>query len=155
MIKSILVNAARAHTEVHNVSSFIDQISTLEEGPTRDVLSRLLSLFALTTIVSLSANNTISFVKDDYLSHEQRGNNREHIDGLLDVLVPDAIALTDAWNFTDGSLASAIDCKDGNAHERIMRWTRQLPINVNAKKDGGAFVGGYEEHIKPFMTAKL
>jgi acyl-CoA oxidase len=110
-----LVSAARAHTEVHIVLSFIDQISALEEGPTRDVLSRLLSLFALTTIVSPSANNAISFVEDGYLSHEQLGNIREHINGLLDVLVPDAIALIDAWNFTDASLASEIGCKDGNA----------------------------------------
>jgi len=96
---------------------------------------------------------------------------RELVNGLLEELTPDAIALTDAWGFTDASLRSvcgflfdishfprisrelssidkgkadlifsqAIGCRDGKVYERIMMWTRQLPVNVHAKENGGVF----------------
>lgn len=124
-LSRILISATRAHCDVHIITSFMTQLSGIKAGPVRDVLSRLLSLFALTSIVSPSANNAISFIEDGYLSNAQLNTMRDLIERLLDELMPDAIALTDAWNFTDASLASAIGCKDGDAYERIMCWTRQ------------------------------
>ena len=59
------------------------------------------------------------------------------INALLDAILPNAIALTDAWDFSDASLASALGCKDGNVYERLMSWTRQLPINARAKEESG------------------
>lgn len=101
------------------------QVSELQAGPTKEILSTLLSLFAFTTIVSPEANNAMSFAENGYFSHAQLNIIRELVEKLLEKLMPDAIALTDAWNFTDASLASAIGCKDGNVYERIMCWTRQ------------------------------
>jgi acyl-CoA oxidase len=80
---------------------------------------------------------------------------REQIDGLEEVLLPGAIALTDAWSFTDGCLRSAIGCKNGDVYRLIMEWTRQLPINVEAAKNGGVFKKGWEEVIKGFMARDL
>jgi acyl-CoA oxidase len=80
---------------------------------------------------------------------------REQIDGLEEVLLPDSIALTDAWSFTDGCLRSAIGCKDGDVYRRIMEWTRQLPINVEAAENGGIFKKGWEEVIKGFLARDL
>jgi acyl-CoA oxidase len=80
---------------------------------------------------------------------------REQIDSLEEVLLPDAIALTDAWSFTDGCLRSAIGCRDGDVYRRIMEWTRQLPINVEAAGNGGVFKRGWEEVIKGFLGRDL
>jgi acyl-CoA oxidase len=101
------------------------QLSEIQAGPIHEVLSRLLSLFALSSIVSPSANTTISLIEDGYLLHTHLTIIRELIETILDELMPDAIALTDAWNLPDASLASAIGCDDGNAYEWIMCWTRQ------------------------------
>jgi len=75
---------------------------------------------------------------------------RAEIDILLDKLLPDAVALTDAWSFSDASLASALGCKDGDVYNRIMTWTKQLPMNVNANENRGVWEDGWRQ-IKPFL----
>jgi acyl-CoA oxidase len=77
------------------------------------------------------------------------------INELLDQLAPEAIALTDAWDFSDASVASAIGMKDGNVYERLMSWTRQLPTNVRARRNGGQLPGIWDEYLKPVLKAKL
>ena len=150
-----LIGAARAHTELQVLTSFIDRIQPVSEPAVRAILTRLCALFALSTITSPTSVNTISFVEDGHLSFIQLTEIREQIDILLEELLPDAVGLTDAWNFTDASLASAIGCYDGDAYARIMSWTRQLPINIKAKKQGGVFVEGFEKTLKSLFTSKL
>jgi acyl-CoA oxidase len=150
-----LISAARAHIDVHVLKAYTFQVSSLPPSPTRDVLSKLVSLYGLTTIIAPDSNNAISFVLDGHLSHSQLSEMREQVDVLLEQLLPDSIALTDAWQFTDASLASTIGCKDGNAYERIMLWTRQPPINLNAKANGGVFKEGWDRYIGPVIRAKL
>ena len=62
---------------------------------------------------------------------------RRRIDGLLEFLLPDVIALADAWSFSDASLASAFGCRNGDVYTRLLAWIRQLPINVEAAKNDG------------------
>ena len=146
-----LIRAARAHIEVYVLLEFIKHVEALPGGPVRNVLSRLVSLLGLTTITSPTSIDATSFVEDGYLSLSQLRDIREQVNVLLEQLSPDAIALTDAWNFTDASLCSALGMKDGNVYETIMSWTRQLPINVNAERDGGLFLKGYQSYIEPVI----
>ena len=149
-----LISAARATISAYVLASFITCVSALSPSPARDALSRLVSLFALTSIVSPNSTDAVTFIEDGYLSPPQLDDIRSCVTTLLHELLPDAIALTDAWNFTDASLCSAIGCRDGNAYERLMAWVRQLPINVNAKNNGGVFKEG-EKYLKPVIQAKL
>ncbi|KAG0650118.1 Peroxisomal acyl-coenzyme A oxidase 1 [Hyphodiscus hymeniophilus] len=150
-----LIAAARAHVEKHVLCTFIDQVSSLPTSPIRDVLSKLVSLYGLTTLTSPTSADSISFFVHNHISPIQLSEIREQVDHLLEELLPDAIALTDAWNFTDASLCSAIGMRDGNAYERVMEWVRQLDINVNAEKAGGVFREGFENYIEPVLRAKL
>ncbi|PYI29958.1 acyl-CoA oxidase, partial [Aspergillus indologenus CBS 114.80] len=94
------------------------------------VLSRLTELFALTTITNPGPSFTsISFAEDHILTADHFLQMRARIDELLAALLPDIIALTDAWDFTDASLCSALGCRDGNVYVRLMSWTKQLPVN--------------------------
>lgn len=135
-----LLRAARAHMDYMVLSSFVARVGACQPE-IRKVLSRLCSLFALTTIVSPTSRDAISFVEDGHLSLKQINEIREQVSMLLVELLPDIVALTDAWNFTDASLASAIGCKDGDAHERLMRWITQLPKNDKANRDDDYFYG--------------
>jgi acyl-CoA oxidase len=150
-----LIAAARAYVEHHVLATFINQVSEMSTSPICDVLSKLVSLHGLTTITSPTSSDAISFFVQNHLSHAQLSEIREQVDVLLEQLLPDAIALIDAWNFTDASLCSAIGMKDGNAYERIMDWTKQLPININAKKTGGVFQEVFEKYIEPVIRPKL
>jgi acyl-CoA oxidase len=153
-----LLAAGRAHIEVFILQSCIEQLSILPTTTSPaiiTVLNRLVSLFGLSTIASPFSPFSSSFLTSKTITASQLGQMREQIDGLEEVLLPDSIALTDAWSFTDGCLRSAIGCKDGDVYRRIMEWTRQLPINVEAAENGGIFKKGWEEVIKGFLARDL
>lgn len=144
-----LLGAARAHIELYILRCFISALPT--PSPIHTVLTNLLLLFALTTISSPLSPSSSSFLEDAYFSRSQISTMREQTNEILEKLLPDAVALTDAWNFTDASLSSTLGCADGDVYKRIMEWTRQLPINVEAKGNRGVVREGWEESIAPFL----
>ncbi|KAJ7705262.1 acyl-CoA dehydrogenase/oxidase C-terminal [Mycena rosella] len=147
-----LISAARAHIEYTVLSAFVDQLRLVQDRPVRAVLQHLSSLFALSCIDS---PHGLGFVEDGYISAPHLRQIRASIDKLLEVLLPDAVALTDVWNFSDASLQSALGCWDGDVYERMMQWTRQIPLNVSAAKTGGVFRPGFDEYIRPILRGKL
>lgn len=135
-----IISAGRAFIEYLVLQYYkdkIDAISTAEPN-LLPVLTRLYSLFALTTIINPTSQFTsASFTEDGTLSLSQIHEMGAQIDEILTALLPDVISLTDAWDFTDASLCSALGCKDGNVYERLMSWTRQIPINSAVKESNG------------------
>ncbi|KAI9925412.1 hypothetical protein ASPWEDRAFT_52085 [Aspergillus wentii DTO 134E9] len=137
--------AGHAYTVYIVLRSFQSRVATAEAN-LQPVLSRLCNLFALTTIVSPTPSfYSVTFFEAGILSPGQLSSIRKSINPILEQLLPDIIALTDAWDFTDASLCSALGCSDGNAYERLMSWTRQLPVNngniVRNAWEGGLFPG--------------
>ncbi|TVY83871.1 Peroxisomal acyl-coenzyme A oxidase [Lachnellula suecica] len=139
--------AARACIDLFVLQSFISSIAVTLPSTLHAVLTRLLLLYALTTISSPLSLSSATFA----LSSPQIASMRAQTNTVLEELLPDAIALTDAWNFTDASLSSALGCRDGDVYRRIMEWTRQLPINVHAAENGGVLKGPWEASVKPFL----
>lgn len=70
---------------------------------------------------------------------------------MLEVLLPDVIALADAWSFSEASLASALGCRDGDVYTRLLAWIRQLPINIEAARNDGVSKNGWDEKIWLFL----
>ena len=96
------------------------------------------------------------FFEDGYITSRQLTDIRLLIDQLLTELLPDAVTLTDAWDFSDGNLQSALGCYDGNVYVRMMQWVKQLPINRQAATQGDVDRLGYEQSIRPVvMPARL
>lgn len=149
----LLISAARAHIELSVLRSFITTIPTLPDS-VRPPLAKMCSLFALSHITNPTTVDALTFIEDGHLSTTQLDTTRHLVDALLSDLLPDAIGLTDAWDFTDAGLASAIGMKDGDAYECLMSWTRQLPINVRARANGGVDPG-WESSVKPALSCNL
>jgi acyl-CoA oxidase len=150
--------AARAHIERFILSAVVWQLNcppAATPSAIKTVLGRLISLFGLTAIASPLEPFASSFLGYGYITSSHLKDMQKQIDDLLEVLLPDAIALTDAWSFSDASLASALGCADGDVCARLLAWTRQLPINVEAAKNGGVFKKGWEENIRPFLNRDL
>ncbi|KAJ7718412.1 acyl-CoA dehydrogenase/oxidase [Mycena maculata] len=147
-----LISAARAHIEYVVLDAFITAVRQIEAGSIRNVLHRVCSLFALSCIESPQGHG---FVGDRSLSAHHLRRVHTTINDLLEEVLPDAVALTDAWNFSDASLESALGCRDGDVYERMMKWTRQVPLNVAAARTGGVFRPGFEEYIQPILKGKL
>jgi len=153
-----IISAARAHIEYYVLLTFTEYITDLPPTTSKklvNVLSDMRSLFALTTITSPFSHNSISFVEDGTITLVQLNTIRSLVNTLLSSLVPNAIALTDAWDFSDASLCSAIGCYDGNVYERLMAWSRQVPMNVNAGKKGGVYEKGWKGWVEPMIRSNL
>ncbi|KAI8294061.1 Peroxisomal acyl-coenzyme A oxidase 1 [Colletotrichum sp. SAR 10_98] len=130
---------------------FITAVEKVEDEEVKGVLERLRSVFALSTIVNPQSADALTFVEDGFLSEEQLDEIRHTLRRLLDELLPDAIGLTDAWDFTDAGLGSAIGRKDGEAYETLMSWTRQLPINKMVMRNGGVHLEAWKKYIRPAL----
>ena len=151
-----LIAAAQAHVGFYVLESFMEQIALLrDDAPTLNVLRSLCSLFALSDISSPNSPGACGFIEDGYITFHQLETIRAHVDALHATLLPDAIALTDSWGFSDASLRSALGMKDGNAYETLLNWARQSPLNVEATKTQGVFQQGWDNFVKPIVRAML
>ena len=150
------IAAARAHMELFVLESFVTQIAALQDdAATLNVLRSLLSLFALSTISPPLPQAASGFVEDGYISLSQLETIRTHVKALHQRLLPDAIALTDSWGFSDASLRSALGMKNGNVYETMLNWARQSPLNVDANETEGVFQPGWENFVQPMLRANL
>ena len=150
-----LVRAGRAHIELFVLENFIACVSRCPDAAARLTLTHLRNLFALTTIENPNSPGSLDFAEDGYVNAKQMAIIRDTVGNLLARLLPDLVALGDAWNFTDASLGSAIGMYDGNMYERLMAWTRQLPLNVKARSDDNLHRRGYEGVIGPMLKSRL
>ena len=154
-----LIRASRAHIELFVLCGFHSKLEGLRSSCPKAALlqlERLASLYALNAIESPTSGGSVHFFEDGYITSRQLMDIRLLIDRLLTELLPDAVTLTDAWDFSDGSLQSALGCYDGNVYERMMRWVKQLPINRQAATQGDVDRLGYEQSIRPVvMPARL
>ena len=150
-----LVHAARAHVELFVLEGFIAQVQLCPDAASTLVLNDLRSLFALTAIENPASPGALGFFEDGYISFAQLEGVRVLVDGLLEKLVPEIIGLGYAWGFSDACLGSALGMRDGNVYERLMGWTRQLPLNVQAREDGGVQRSGFEGVIGPMLRSRL
>ncbi|KAI9720645.1 MAG: hypothetical protein M1812_002825 [Candelaria pacifica] len=144
-----LFAAARAHVELFVLESYLKHLSTVTDESTRKVLQHLWMLFALVAICD--GIGAVGFVEDGYIKLSQLHTMRGLVNDMLEALVPESIALTDSWNYSDATLKSALGMKDGNVYETLMAWTRQIPIN----RDLATQKEGYERFIKPILKANL
>ncbi|KAF3829022.1 hypothetical protein GH733_003286 [Mirounga leonina] len=127
----IHLQAAKAHCFYLSVKSFTETLEKLENQPAvQQVLKRLCDLYALHGILT----NAGDFLHDGFLSGAQVDAVRTAYLDLLRLIRKDAILLTDAFDFTDQCLNSALGCYDGNVYERLFHWAQKSPTNTQVVK---------------------
>ncbi|OBS68328.1 hypothetical protein A6R68_03136 [Neotoma lepida] len=123
----IHLQAAKAHCYYITVRSFKEAVEKLDNEPAiQQVLQRLCDLYALHGILT----NSGDFLHDGFLSGAQVHLTRTAFLNLLPVIRKDAILLTDAFDFTDHCLNSALGCYDGHVYERLFEWAQKSPANT-------------------------
>lgn len=147
------VTAARAHMEYLMLKTMHEQVAAVDAQyqELAQVLKRLTNLFALSMIVHPSTPSAISFVEDGHLNLSQMRNICDCVDQLLVELLPDAVALADAWDFSDASLCSVLGCYDGNVYERLFAWMKQLPINQRMAEGSGVLHPEWKHSVQPLL----
>nr|XP_003409873.1 peroxisomal acyl-coenzyme A oxidase 2 [Loxodonta africana] len=132
-----------AHCYYIIVKSFTHALEELENEPAiQQALKRLCDLYTLHSILT----NAGDFLHDGFLSGAQADMARTAYLDLLPLIRKDAILLTDAFDFTDQCLNSALGCYDGNAYERLFEWSQRTPSNTQANP-------AYEKYIRPLLQS--
>lgn len=140
---AIHLQAAKAHCYYITVKSFTEALEKLDKEPAiQQVLQRLCDLFALHGILT----NSGDFLHDGFLSGAQVDMARKAYLDLLLLIRKDAILLTDAFDFTDQCLNSALGCYDGNVYGRLFQWARESPSNAQENP-------AYEKYIRPLLRS--
>ncbi|KAM5314019.1 peroxisomal acyl-coenzyme A oxidase 2 isoform 1-T2 [Glossophaga mutica] len=139
----IHLQAAKAHCYYFTVKSFTEALENLDDEPAiQQALKRLCDLFALHGILS----NVGDFLHDGFLSGAQVDVMRTAYLDLLLLIRKDAVSLTDAFDFTDQCLNSALGCYDGNVYERLFHWVQTAPTNTQGNP-------AYEKYLRPLLQS--
>jgi hypothetical protein len=69
-------------------------------------------------------------LESGYVTGTQAGLVRAAVRALLAEVRPDAVALVDAWNFSDHVLGSALGRRDGNVYQALFDWVRATPMHA-------------------------
>lgn len=69
------------------------------------------------------------FAQDGYVSSAQLETVNSGVLELLVALRPNAVALVDAFDFTDRLLGSVLGRYDGRVYENLYKWALNSPLN--------------------------
>jgi len=135
--------ASKAHCFLTILVSFISVVENARKSKPElaTVLKRLQDLFALYWI----EENLGEFTEDGYLNSQQIAMLRAQVRHLLDLIRPDAVALVDAFNFSDFELNSALGRYDGKVYESLLEMAQMEPINKEEVTQG------YEQYLRPMF----
>jgi acyl-CoA oxidase len=137
-----LCNAVRSHTFVFMLSNFATGIAAVEDKGCKQALQYLAAFWACSNMVDDGQWIGI-------LSSGQLRLVKTAVTKLLDLLRPNAIALTDAFDFPDNVLNSAIGRYDGNVYEALYDFARKSPLNQQEVFDG------YQEVLRPHLDIEF
>ncbi|ELU06137.1 hypothetical protein CAPTEDRAFT_20276 [Capitella teleta] len=109
--------AAIAHAEYISMKAFADTLPEIPNGPVRVALHNLCLLFGLHVLVRSSSR---VLIQADYLSADDLSQLELSMLELYEAIRPDAVALVDAFDFTNRHLMdSVLGRYDGKVYEHI------------------------------------
>ena len=136
-----LVDAVKAHCTYFMFNNFLSKAKGVEDPNVASVLTEVLRLYAVNEIIECSG---FGFIMVDELKYA-----RVALVKLLQILRPNGIALTDAFDIPDRVLNSTIGRYDGNVYEALIESVKSSQLN-----DTDPFVG-YEEELRPRLDLDL
>ncbi|ERN00166.1 peroxisomal acyl-coenzyme A oxidase 1 [Amborella trichopoda] len=145
-LSSALAEAAVAHCQLIVVSKFIDKLQQDIPGAgVKHQLNNLCFVYAL----SLLHKHSGDFLSTGCITPKQAMLANEQLRSLYAQLRPNALALVDAFNYTDHFLNSALGLYDGNVYPTLYEQAWRDPLNESVVPEG------YVEYIRPLLKQQL
>ncbi|XP_042050831.1 peroxisomal acyl-coenzyme A oxidase 1-like [Salvia splendens] len=141
-----LVEAAVAHCQLIVVSKFLDKLQ--QDIPGKGV-KQLLQAVCGIYYLSLLHKHQGEFLATSYITPKQAALASDQLRALYSKVRPNAIALVDAFNYTDHFLGSILGCYDGNVYPKLYEAAKKDPLNDTVVPDG------YHEYLKPLLKQQL
>ena len=96
----------------------------------------------------------MSCCRQGLLTADEAAFAEEGVSSLCEALRPDVIALTDAFDFPDRVLNSALGKEDGNVYEALL--TEARASSLNTRPDGSRnTVPSFVEALRPFVNTEV
>ncbi|XP_030064087.1 peroxisomal acyl-coenzyme A oxidase 1 isoform X2 [Microcaecilia unicolor] len=139
-----LVRASEAHCHYVVVKLFTAKLSEISDAAVNRVVGNLCLFYALHGITK----NTGDFLQANLLTSPQISQMQQRVKDLLAVIRPDAVALVDAFDYSDAQLGSVLGRYDGNVYENMFEWAKKSPLNKTQVHES------FHKYLKP-LQAKL
>lgn len=141
-----MARASRSYAQMILLKNFMEGIDKETNSSTIgaaevEVFQQLARLCAL----SWMEKDLGDFLEDGYLTAQQAGWVRSSVLASLDAIRPDAVALVDAWDFSDFRLRSSLGRWDGDVYPALLDVARRDPLN--AVEPGPGYV-----HLKKLIV---
>ncbi|KAH7514198.1 peroxisomal acyl-coenzyme A oxidase 1 [Ziziphus jujuba] len=141
-----LVEAAVAHCQLIVVSKFIEKLQQNIPGKgVKKQLEILCNIYAL----FLLHKHLGDFLSTGVISSKQASIANDQLRSLYSQVRPNAIALVDAFNYTDHFLGSVLGRYDGNVYPKLYEEAWKDPLNDSVVPDG------FHEYIRPMLKQQL
>ncbi|KAG2332706.1 hypothetical protein Bca4012_017727 [Brassica carinata] len=141
-----LVEAAIAHCQLIVVSKFIVKLEGEIKGRgVKNQLKNLCYIYAL----HLIHKHLGDFLSTNTITSEQASVASQQLRSLYSQVRPNAVALVDAFDYTDHYLGSVLGRYDGNVYPKLFEEALKDPLNDSVVPDG------YREYIRPLIKQKL
>ncbi|CAI9771569.1 unnamed protein product [Fraxinus pennsylvanica] len=141
-----LVEAAVAHCQLIVVSKFIEKLQ--QDIPGKGVKKQLEVLCGIYYLFLLHKYQG-DFIATSCISPKQASLANDQLRALYSQVRPNAIALVDAFNYTDHYLGSILGRHDGNVYPKLYDAAWKDPLNESDIPDG------YHEYIRPLLKQQL
>ncbi|KAL4172680.1 hypothetical protein KRP22_007843 [Phytophthora ramorum] len=141
----LMATASIHHTEAMLLKSFISGVYSLPSGKTKAAVAQLCQLFG----ASLLVKGLGDFRQSDYFSSAQGEMVHQQLQKLLPPVRRNAVRLTDAWDFSDFELNSAIGRYDGDIYRALVEQAEREPLNISEVPEG------YEKYLRPLIQSAL
>ncbi|XP_020247270.1 peroxisomal acyl-coenzyme A oxidase 1-like [Asparagus officinalis] len=141
-----LVEAAVAHCQLIIVSKFIEKVKQDFDGHgVKEQLQILCNIYALSVLHKYLGD----FLSMSCITPKQGALANDQLRSLYSQLRPNAIALVDAFNYTDHFLGSVLGRHDGNVYPNLYEAAWKDPLNDSVVPDG------YHEYIHPLLKQQF
>ncbi|KAE8576960.1 hypothetical protein XENTR_v10004383 [Xenopus tropicalis] len=137
-----LVRASEAHCHYVVVKLFADKLSEVLDVAAHRILSSLCLFYALHGI----SKNTGDFLQAGLLTTLQVDLVQQRVKDLLAVIRPNAVALVDAFDYSDTQLGSVLGRYDGNVYENMFEWAKKSPLNKTQVHES------FHKYLKPLQS---
>ncbi|KAG5524096.1 hypothetical protein RHGRI_030927 [Rhododendron griersonianum] len=141
-----LVEAAVAHCQLIVVSKFIEKLQ--QEIPGKGVKQQLEVLCNIYALFLLHKHQG-DFLSTGCITPKHAALANDELRSLYSQVRPNAIALVDAFNYTDHYLGSILGCYDGNVYPKLYEAAWKDPLNESVVPDG------YHQYIRPLLKQEI
>ncbi|XP_027180393.1 peroxisomal acyl-coenzyme A oxidase 1 [Coffea eugenioides] len=141
-----LVEASVAHCQLIVVSKFIEKLQQDIPGKrVKQLLEVLCGIYSL----ALLHKHQGDFLATSCVTPKQASLANDQLRELYTQVRPNAIALVDAFNYTDHFLGSILGRYDGNVYPKLYEAAWKDPLNESVVPDG------YHQYIRPLLKQQL